>query len=119
MARNIYAKQIEDKNGYDIRCKYFKRIEGTQEYDIKPYGVFYAKEIQPEINNPVIINGKIKDRVLQTTIETLDFVDSLNADDKILYKGNVYRVNSISSTAISSQEFSSRPNKQTQIVLVR
>lgn len=119
MARDINIKNVENKEGYDIRCKMFKRIEGTQTYDPKIKGVFYAKEISPFQETPVVLNGNIKSKRFQATIETLDQVNILNVDDYVLYQGSIYRVESKSSISISSQAYTIRPVKQTTIVLVR
>lgn len=119
MARDIYVKKVEDNKGYEIRCKAFKRIEGTQLYEPKCYCLFYAKEVAPFQATTISINGKIKDTRFQATIETLDFVRNLKNDDKIYYKGEMYRIDSVNSVAISSQEFSTRPSYKTTFVLVK
>lgn len=119
MARDINIKNVENNEGYDIRCKCFKRIKGTQTYEPKVYCVFYAKEISPFQATTISINGKIKDTRFQATIETLDVVNNLENDDKIMYKNEMYRIDSISSLSITSQAYSIRPTKKTTIVLVR
>lgn len=119
MAREIFFKNVENNEGYDIRCKCFKRIKGTQTYEPKVYCVFYAKEISPFQATTISINGKIKDTRFQATIETLDVVNNLENDDKIMYKNEMYRIDSIGSLSITSQENSLRPTKKTTIVLVR
>lgn len=118
MARDINIKNV-DNSGYEIRCKIFKRIPNTQTYEPKVKGIFYAKEISPFQETPILINGRIKDNRYQATIETLDYVNILNVDDYVLYLGQVYRVESMSSIVISSQVFSIRPSKKTTIVLVK
>lgn len=119
MARDINIKNVEDNSGYEIRCKIFKRIPDTQDYDPKVQGIFYAKEISPFQETPILINGRIKDKRYQATIETLDYVNILNVDDYVLYLGQMYRVESMSSISISSQAYSIRPSKKTTIVLVK
>lgn len=118
MAIDINLKNIENNTGYDLRCKIFKRIPNTQLYEQKTKGVFYAKEISPFQETVININGKMKDRRMQATIETLDYVDNLSVDDKVYYKSKLYRVESISKLAISSQANSNRPSYQTTIVLI-
>lgn len=119
MARDIFYKNVEDKSGYDIRCKVFKRIKETQTYDPKVKCVFYAKEIAPYQETPIKVNGKILEKRMQATIETLDYVNQLDVDDRILYLGDFYRVASMSTISISSQAYSIRPSKKTTIVLVK
>lgn len=119
MARDISIKSIENNKGYDLRCKCFKRIEGTQTYEPKFSCVFYAKEISPLQATSNIVNGIVKGTRYAVTIETLDYVDDLVNDDKVLFKGQLYRIDSISSLSISNQENSIRATKQTTINLVR
>lgn len=119
MARDINIKNVENKNGYDIRCRIFKRIEKTQTYDPKVKGIFYAKEISPYQETPVILMGNVKSKRYQATIETLDQVNILNVDDYVSYLGQIYRVESKSSVSVSSQAYTNRPVKQTTIVLVK
>lgn len=119
MARNIFIMNVENTEGYDIRCKIFKRIEGTQTYEPKTKGVFYAKEISPFQETVISVNGRVKDKRYQATIETLDYINNLNVDDRVYYLGNFYRVESINSISVSSQAFSNRPSKQTTIVLIK
>jgi hypothetical protein len=119
MARDINIKNVENKEDYDVRCKIFKRIEGTQTYDPKVKGIFYAKEIAPFQETNIILNGNVKTKRFQATIETLDQINILDIDDYVLYQGNVYRVESKSSISISSQAYTIRPVKQTTIVLVK
>lgn len=119
MAREIFFKNVENNEGYDIRCRCFKRIKGTQTYEPKVYCVFYAKEISPFQATTISINGRIKDTRYQATIETLDVVNNLENDDKIMYKNEMYRIDSIGSISITSQAYSIRPTKKTTIVLVR
>lgn len=119
MARDINIKNVENNEGYDIRCRCFKRIKGTQTYEPKVYCVFYAKEISPFQATTISINGRIKDTRYQATIETLDVVNNLENDDKIMYKNEMYRIDSIGSISITSQAYSIRPTKKTTIVLVR
>ena len=119
MARDINIKNVENKEGYDVRCKIFKRIGNTQTYDPKVKGVFYAKEISPFQETNIILNGNVKTKRFQATIETLDQINILDVDDYVLYQGNIYRVESKSSISISSQAYTIRPVKQTTIVLVK
>lgn len=119
MAREIFFKNVENNEGYDIRCKCFKRIKGTQTYEPKVYCVFYAKEISPFQATTNIVNGIVKGTRFQATIETLDVVNNLENDDKIMYKNEMYRIDSIGSLSITSQANSLRPTKKTTIVLVR
>ena len=65
------------------------------------------------------VNGKIKDTRYQATIETLDVVNDLINDDKISYKGVLYRIDSVNSECLTSQEFSNRPSKRTTFVLIK
>lgn len=111
---NGYANRGE----YTIRCKWYKRIQGTNEYEKKTRGIFYAKIVSPLTVMPSVINGKLKDLRSEMTIESISNISEMNADDKVLIRGKELRVERLISEEMTSTEFSARPYKKTQLLLV-
>lgn len=108
------AKECHDRN------KYYKRIKGTQEYDVKPSGVFYSMDKIPLTIVPVVINGKVKGYRKEVTIVTYDTITDLTVDDMVEYSGERWRVNQITPNDNNdNKEFSRRPRLETEIVLVK
>ena len=116
MARDVRTNARE----YHDRNKYYKRIEGTQDFEEKPRGVFYSQDVNPLTITPQIINGKAKGTRYEVTIKTLDTITDLTVDDLVEYGGERYRVNSIvANDTNENKQFSKRPKFETTIVLVR
>lgn len=108
------AKECHDRN------KYYKRFEGTQEYNVKPSGVFYSMDRVPLAITPVIINGKVKGSRREVTIVTYDTVSDLTVDDIVEYGGERFRVDKIVPNDVNdNKQFSRRPRFETEITLVK
>ncbi len=108
------AKECHDRN------KYYKRIEGTQEFETKPRGIFYSTDEIPLTIAPIVVNGKAKGKKYEVTIKTYDTVTDLEVDDIVEYSGERWRVNQVTPNDVNdNKQFSNRPRFETTIVLVR
>lgn len=109
---------IGSRSEYSIRCTYFKRIPNTSTYEDKPREIFYCKILTPMTKTPIIVNGRVKDMRKEIALESISNIKDLNVDDKVLFRGELLRAEKILVEEITSTEFSSRPYKRTQMVLV-
>jgi hypothetical protein len=116
MARDVRTNQAD----YNDRNKYYKRIEGTNEFEEKPRGVFWSKDLVAMTTTPIIINGKIKNVRYEVTIVTLDYIVDLQVDDEVEYGGERFRVEKIIADDLNkNKKFMTRPTFETQITLVK
>lgn len=116
MARDLRAQ----KSGYCDRNKFYKRIEGTNEFEKEPFGVFYSKDEVAMSTNVQRIGAKIKDKRSEVVIRTNDCVAGLEVDDRVLYGGEFFRVERIvADDDAVNKEKSNRPKFETLITLVK
>lgn len=117
MARDYRTNQAD----YYDRNKYYKRIEGkVNQYEEKPRGVFWSKDLIAMTETPVIVNGIVKGKRSEVTIVTLDQVTDLSVDDRVEYGGEFFRVEKIVADDLNkNKRFMKRPTFETQITLVK
>lgn len=126
MARDLRT----NGNRFFNRCKMYKHYYDENK-QLKHYndsfGVFYSQEKQPMHEVKVPLDNGTQYILFETTIITNDVVKnrlvpkySLEINDFVLYRDEMLRVNDIIEITVNeSEQFQSRPNKTTEIVLVR
>lgn len=115
MAREL---RVNDAS-YKDRNKIWKRVEGTNHRGESASGVFYSKDIIPLTLVTQRIGNKVIGQRWEVTIETMDNLQGLEADDWVEYGGEFYRVDKIVANDDSAnKQKSKRPITKSTITLV-
>lgn len=112
------------RNNYATRCKYYKAEYVDNNTRLIPNaiakGVFYSKDKVPYREYTENANGVARMKVRTVTIETNDYIPDIEADDFVLYDGNLWRVHALTKDDLEKNKYySSRPTTITTIELRR
>ena len=112
------------RNKHATRCKYYKAEYVDNNTRLKPNaiskGVFYSMDKVPYREYTENANGVARMRVRTVTIETNDYIPDIEADDFVLYDGNLWRIHALTKDDLEKNKYySSHPATITTIELRR
>lgn len=111
------------RRSYNLKCKWWNsKIKKSDlqklDHEIKPDGIFFAREHQPSNKQENFENDLVKIDIQNTVIETQDKVDGLSHECLVNYNGELWIVDSVQSKMINKRsEFDKRPARITWISL--
>lgn len=111
------------RRSYNIKCKWWAsdiKWSDLQKlgHNIKPSGIFYAREQQPSNKTEQFDADLIKIDLQTTTIETQDDVYGISHECLVEYCGAIWIIDNVQSKMINKRsEFDKRPARITWMVL--
>lgn len=111
------------RRSYNIKCEWYdKKVKLSDlqklDHNIKPTGIFYAREHQPSNKTEQFENDLVKIDLQNTVIETQDDVKGINHECLVKYNGELWIVDNVQSKMINKRsEFDKRPARISWIAL--
>ena len=111
------------RRSYNIKCKWWKsniKASDLQKlgHNIKPEGIFYAREQQPSNKTEQFDSDIVKVDLQTTVIETQDNVKGISHECLVQYDGQIWIIDNVQSKMINKRsEFDRRPARITWMTL--